>query len=385
VAKAAVLWLVLAFVAVAAPAGAAETSAVETPNDVARFLAGLAPAPDSPLAALTRDSAWQYHAHALDQAWSRLEELRLSKIRVWSAANLKDPQPTVLYMFSGPDYLYLDAFFQDRTTYVMSGLEPVGQIPAISPVRRSLAPALGGLRASVGSALNYSFFITKQMQSSLAGSRLNGVLPVLYMFLARSGRTIHEVTLIGVDKDGNVVAAGTKDAAQAVKITFSGREGRMQTLYYFQTDVSNGGLARTGFLKFCEQLGRADAFIKSASYLLHSDSFSTLRGYLLEHAAAVVQDDSGIPVRYFAAKDWKLQPFGTYLGPIPLFYGNYQRGLHDLFRKANAPRLDFGVGYRYRPQESNLLLAQRGVREGVSQETPRDTARDAAHEADHPK
>src|SRR6201999_885349 len=126
-----------------------------------------------------------------------------------------DPQPTVLYMFSGPDYLYVDAFFQDRTTYVLSGLEPIGQIPSITPAaRRALAPELAGLRASVGSALNYSFFITKQMKSSLAGSRLNGVLPVLYLFLARSGRTIHEVTLIGVDKEGAVVAAGTKDAAQ---------------------------------------------------------------------------------------------------------------------------------------------------------------------------
>ena len=43
-------------------------------------------------------------------------------------------------MFSGPDFLYVDAFFRNRTTYVLSGLEPVGQVPAITDAsRRSLA------------------------------------------------------------------------------------------------------------------------------------------------------------------------------------------------------------------------------------------------------
>jgi hypothetical protein len=366
-ARAGVLWLVVALAAMAPPAWASET-----PNDIARFLAGLEPAADSPLAPLARDRAWQQHAKSLNAAWSRLEEERLAKIRAWSTTHLTEPQPVVLYMFSGPDFLYVDAFFQDRSTYVLSGLEPVGQIPAITPaLRRSLAPALGGLRASVGSALNYSFFITQQMKSSLASSSLNGVLPVLYLFLARSGKTIHEATLIGVDKDGAVVAPGTRDAAQAVKIVFSGREGKMQTLYYFQTDLSDSGVKRSGFLKFCEQLGRADVFIKSASYLLHSDGFGMVRAFLLERAAAIVQDDSGIPVRYFAAQDWQLRPFGRYLGPIAVFPERYQKSLSEVYRRSNPPRLDFGVGYRWRPHESNLMLALRNATEGVAQEAAR--------------
>lgn len=362
-----------------APAWATEATkapeavkAVETPNDVARFLAGLEPSTGSPLAGLARDPAWQQHAKALDSAWSRLEETRLTKIRAWSAANLTAPQPTVLYMFSGPDYLYMDAFFHDRTTYVMSGLEPIGAIPSIASVpRKALSGALGGLRASVGTALNYSFFITAQMQRSLRTSNLNGVLPVLYLFLARSGKTIQDVSLLAVDKDGAVVAAGTKDATQGVKIVFTGREGKVQTIYYFQTDLSDGGVRRSGFLKFCEQFGKADVFIKSASYLLHSNNFAIVRAFLLERGAAVVQDDTGIPVRYFTTTDWRLQPFGRYLGPIAVFPGMFQKGLSDVFRKSNPPRLEFGVGYRWRPQESNLLLAVRSTPGGVAQETAR--------------
>jgi hypothetical protein len=378
-ANAGAVWLALVLLSAAMPAWAAEATkaaepakTAETPNDVARFLAGLEPSASSPLAPLARDAAWQSHAKSLDGAWSRLEEARLAKIRAWSAANLKEPQPVVLYMFSGPDFLYVDAFFSDRSTYVMSGLEPIGQIPTIeSAPRRSLGPALAGLRASVGTALNYSFFVTAHMRSSLAATRLNGVLPVLYLFLARSGKTINEVTLLGVDKEGAVVAAGTKDSTPGVKITFTGSGGKVQTVYYFQTDLSDGGVKRSGFLKFCAQFDRADVFIKSASYLLHSGGFAAVRAFLIERAAAVVQDDSGIPVRHFSAEDWRLQPFGRYLGPIAVFPGRYQRGLSDVFRRSNPPKLEFGVGYRWRPQESNLLLAVKSTREGVTQETAR--------------
>jgi hypothetical protein len=360
------LCLVLCLAAVAPPAWAAET-----PNDVARFLAGLPVAEDSPLAPLTKEAAWQHHARALDAAWSKVEQGRLSKIREWSSANLTKPQKTVLYMFSGPDFLYVNAFFPDRTTYVMAGLEPIGQIPSITPaLSRNYSVPLAGLRVAVGTALNISFFITKNMQSNLAQRSLRGVLPVLYLFLARAGKTITDVTLIAVDRDGKVVAAGTKDATQGVKITFKGQEGKEQTLYYFQTDLSNGGVARSGFLKFCEQLGIAEVFIKSASYLLHGGNFSAVRTFLLNRAATVVQDDSGIPVRFFSQPEWKLQPFGRYVGPISIFAGQYQRGLAELFRKMTPPPLQFGMGYRWRPHESNVLLASRTPRD-VASETPR--------------
>lgn len=349
-------YLMTVLVVTAAPSAWAVEGAKA--DDVARLLAGLEPSANSPLAPLTRDPAWQQHARSLNLAWASLEQRRLARIRAWSTANLTDPQPVVLYMFSGPDFLHVDAFFPNRTTYVLSGLEPVGQLPIITDAsRRSLAPALAGLRASLGSVLNYSFFITNQMRNNFRANRFRGVLPVLYLFLARSGKTIHEVTLIGVDIDGAVVPGGTRDAAQGVKIVFSGSDGRMQTLYYFQTDVSDRGLKTSGFLKFCEQLGNADGFIKSASYLLHAESFSMMRNFLLGRSFAMVQDDSGIPVRYFKSEEWRLRPFGRYMGPIGLFTSRYQSRLSDVYRRSNPPRLDFGVGYRWRPNESNLLLA----------------------------
>ncbi len=143
---------------------------------------------------------------------------------------------------------------------------------------------------------------------------------------------------------------------------FSGSDGKPQTLYYFRTDISDDGLKKSGFLKFAGNLGKGDSFIKSASYLPHADSFSKIREFLLSQSQALVQDDSGIPLRFFKPDEWRLRPFGHYLGPIGEFPGRYQKGLNDLFHKANAPRLDFGVGYRWRPNELNLLLAEKKAR-----------------------
>lgn len=357
----ATLVVALVFMLVAAAPGQATTTEAARPDDVAKILAGMQPAANSPLAPITREAVWQQHARALDQAYGRLDQQRIAKIRAWSAANVTDAKPVVLYMFSGPDFLHVDAFYPNRSVYVMSGLEPVGQIPEINAAtRRNLGAGLAGLRAAIGSVMNYSFFITQEMRHRLSGSSFRGVLPVLYLFMARAGKTVHEATLIGINKEGEVVAAGTPDSIPGVKIVFNaGGETPMQTLYYVQTDISDSGLRRTGFLKFCEKLGVGDGFIKSASYLLHSDSFSAIRAFLLDRTATMIQDDSGIPVRFFKADQWQLKPFGRYAGPIPIFSGRYQTALSEVFRKNKAPPIDFGVGYRWRPHESNLLMARR--------------------------
>ena len=339
------------------PGTAADSSA----DDNARILAGIEPRADSPLAGLTREAGWRQHARVFDAAWESLETRQLSKIRIWSTKNITRPQQTMLYMFSGPDFLYADAFFPNATTYVLSGLEPVGGVPDVSRLRRgSLSGALAHIRYSLGSVMNYSFFITKQMKGQLRSGELTGTLPLLYVFLARSGKTISDVSLVTLDKDGVELPARetlVTGAPSGVKIAFTGSDGKPRTLYYFSTDLSDGGVSASGFLKFCERLGAADNFIKSASYLLHSANFSKVRDFLLTQSATVLQDDSGIPVRYFAPDKWQLHPFGHYVGPIGIFAGRYQRQLSNIFHR--APPIDFGVGYRWRLRESNLLLAEK--------------------------
>jgi hypothetical protein len=142
-----------------------------------------------------------------------------------------------------------------------------------------------------------------------------------------------------------------------VRVTFTGKEGGEKTLYYFSTDLSNSGVKSSGFLKFCAELAPGNSLIKSASYLLHSGNFTTVRDFLLANSATIIQDDSGIPLAYYNSKRWRFFPFGRYAGPISEFSGRYQQSYAELFRRAQP--MDFGIGYRWRAYESNLLLSVR--------------------------
>jgi len=67
-----------------AAAGAARAADPVTADDTARFLAGMAPSPGSPLTPLTKDPAWQRHARFFDAAFGQLEQRQLAKIRSWA-------------------------------------------------------------------------------------------------------------------------------------------------------------------------------------------------------------------------------------------------------------------------------------------------------------
>src|SRR5690349_9912000 len=148
--------------AVVSGARAADTA---TADDTARFLAGLSPSEGSPLAPLTRDSAWQHHARFLDGAFAQLEQRQLSKVHAWAETNLAAPKPTMFYFFSGPDFLYANAFYSKATTYVMAALEPSGSVPDLTRMSRgSIDSALGNIEHSLATVMNFSFFITKHMR-----------------------------------------------------------------------------------------------------------------------------------------------------------------------------------------------------------------------------
>jgi hypothetical protein len=352
--------------AAAWPARAADTV---TADDTARFLAGMPQSADSPLAPLTQDPSWQRHARSFDNAFGQLEQRQLSKIRTWASENLAAPRPTMFYMFSGPDFLYADAFYSKATTYVLGALEPPGPVPDLSGLPRgAVDAALNHVEHSLGSVLSFSFFITKRMKTDLRASEVAGTLPVLYVFLARTGKTIRSVSLVAIDQNGTLHAADENAgprATRGARIIFAGSDGVERTLYYFSTDLSNSGVRASGFLKFCDTLSPGNSLIKSASYLMHSGNFSTVRGWLLANSATIIQDDSGIPLAYYDARKWRFFPFGRYAAPISKFPGRFQEQYAELF--ARAQPIDFGIGYRWRPHESNLLLS---VKTGPDETAP---------------
>jgi len=346
--------LLLSLLALGPHADAADPNADAT----AKFLAGL-PVNGTPLEAHSQDRGWAVHAADLDRAWKQLEAKQLSKIRAWAPQALggyyQDADP-LFYMFSGPDFLYANTFFPNASTYILCGIEPVGPIPDIDKVPRTVLPsALANLRKSLDSVLSWSFFITKNMKVDLRQKQLSGTLPVLYVFLARAGCTIDSVAPVALDKEGNFVPEG-KGTTPGVKIVFIGPSGRQQTLYYFTSDLADWAIkSRPNFGKFCEQQANGVTLLKAASYLMHSDNFSMVRGFLLTHSKVIVQDDSGIPIRFFTRDKWNVRYYGRYVGPI----GRFKQYPQPDLAKENATNtpLEFSFGYQWQPSRSSLIVA----------------------------
>jgi len=59
----------------------------------------------------------------------------------------------------------------------------------------------------MGSLFNFSFFITQKMKTQLREGPIYGTLPIFLVILARTGKTIREVNLVGLDEQGNIQTA----------------------------------------------------------------------------------------------------------------------------------------------------------------------------------
>jgi hypothetical protein len=315
-----------------------------TLDEGARFLAGLPV--EGALAPLTQSEIWRNHANALDEAWFKKEYFQLGPIRAWMAANANEyynSSNTMYYMFSGPDFLYAHAFFPNANTYILAGLEPVGQVPDLS----SLSPEIVGgglaaLRASMHTILQTHYFITKDMRTDLGHGSLGGTLPILYVFLARRGCTVLDTTYI-------------KSPAEGVKITFVSH-GPKQTLYYFKTDLSGG---KSNFLSWCAAQRPGLSLLKAASYLMHGEGFAGVRNFLLEHSRVIIQDDSGIPLRSFT-KSWKVDCYGRYVPHAEMFGKYRQPDLAAVYAKDPPPsELGFAFGYHWQQDRGLLMIATR--------------------------
>jgi len=336
------------------------------PNDVARFLAGMPVPENSPLAPLMRDPAWQAHAAFFEEQFSKLHARQLEKLHGWQQTSFPEslqPFPVVFYMFSGPDFLYVDQFFPRAQVYVLCGKEALGPPP--DPLRiANLSSALGNLENAMKSSLSTTYFITKDMKVDLHEQNLNGVLPILYTCIARADKSITNVSFGSLNSGGvfEEAALGRKGGSTSgVRIRYTDNQsGGAQTLYYFTTDISDSGIKATpGFLKFCQRLGTGPSFLKSPSYLLFESGFASIRNFILDHSNMIVQDDSGIPIAYFDPNKWTVRFFGAYLGPIDVFKQHYQPRLRELYQQGNPPPLDFGFGYRWNYKEANLFVATR--------------------------
>jgi len=338
------------------PAKAVPSELLDNINASAKGLAGLQ---SSGGWESTKD--WQHYKSEIDGKWSYLNRIRLNAMKSWGGSalgGLRGQTGSVFYPFSGPDTLYADTLFPDSKVLLMAGLEPVGTMPDLAKLQQDgkLGPYLDRVETSLFTILAASFFKTKDMKNDFNNELVDGLTPVIVVFLARQGYSIEDIQAVALDHEGNLHPRGEKSGAPGVQVTYGG--GR--TVLYFQADLGNDGLkSNPGFVRLMHRLAPGVTYLKAASYLLYEDYFSTIRDAILEDSVGVVEDDSGIPLKFFKEAHWEVIPYGDYTGPIGLFKERYQPDLTEFYKKTPHDQLAFGSGYKFAASVSSLLVAKK--------------------------
>lgn len=358
-------------------------------SDAARILAGEAPKAGV-LGKAAELPSVQRHRAAFERSWSQFEQSRLKptmKFAQEEIATQRQAEGPVFYPFSGPDAMYALSMFPGARSYVLAGLEPVGELPDLGVLSDAdFEASLVEVRRSLRSLRAFSFFRTKDMSAEFSKNQFSGVTPILLLFIARQGFAVQNVEQIILEPDARLSLTNpagllnlTPDRIPGLRISFvKAGDAQARTLYYFTADLSNEGVARAPqMLKWAANLAPKATYLKSASYLMHAAHFSQVRNFILARTELIVQDDSGIPVRFFSSNHWERTFYGAYEGPIRLFANRYQGDLREAYA-ASAKPLEFGIGYDHKARASNiqrfvrkrLALDDRMDRRGIQVATP---------------
>jgi len=343
-------------------------------NVTAQLLAGIEPPPGDPrIERLVASPQWQAHRDWLQSRWVKVKP-RLAAMARWRQESLPlddASRRTLIYPFSGPDFLNAHALFADHPHYVFFSRERPGSLPDIAALAEpQQVRMLEDTRAALQDIFERNYFITDYMTRQLTTPFDSGTVPVIAVMMALTGHRIESIEPLDpfpelTQEYSRPQARRPAKLLRGVQIRFApadGPAGSARTLEYYSLDATDRALR--WYPAFVEHVGRrqpATALLKSASYLLHDDQFSRVREMLLARTDVVVQDDTGIPLRHLAAAGWDVRLFGVYAPPIkPLAWGA-QPDLKVAFEAAGAvPPLDFPFGYHGKDGRSMLLLARRG-------------------------
>jgi len=352
-----------------------ENTNIDLPaNITALFLAGMDLPPDSNLEKLTQTAFYQSYKTEFAASWSRFQKPNLDRMSIWWNEKLaKNFNNNISYPFSGPDIMNVLAFFPDADNYILFGLEPVGTIPNLFAITDAeLTSGLKALRKSLNDILQINFFLTNNMAEDIKNNPFNGISALLMTLLAKCGYTVIDAKNVTIDSQSNLVSWEASDAEinwrnppasqriPGVEITFRKGNGKTQTVRYFNVNVADDYLSKRNqnFIPYFMKNVPYATMVKSASYLMHNDvRYTKIREAILNSSDFIIQDDSGIPLRYFTGNEWAVSLHGVYDEPIQLFKNRAQPDLKEAY-KSSTGVLPFSYGYGHRYKQ-NLLTASR--------------------------
>ena len=338
----------------------------------AQILAGISPVGGEPaLERLTKLDAFAEHQKWMAAQWGQVRG-RISAIQNWRSKEVKIPgatQKTLLYPFSGPDFLNAYALFPEHSQYIFFSLERPSSLPdleSVTPVQ--FGKLLEDVRNAFRDIFQRNYFITDYMNKQLTTPWIRGTVPVMATMMVLMNQRI--VRIEPVDFFPELTRAyEARDTVKHPRMIMRGTRivfasasgGAQQQLYYFSLDATDKALEfYPGFLEWVGQHRPASVLLKSASYLLHDNQFEKTRNMILAAADYVVQDDTGIPYRFLHQAPWQVRLYGRYNKPIKSLRYGYQADLEGAYKeKRELAELPFPFGYHWRGKQSGLMIANR--------------------------
>lgn len=340
----------------------------DTIHDVmARFIAGI------DLAGFHKgtqvDTAgWKAYAKGITENWDEMKKSRFDAMVKWVGDEVSpyiEDTMFLYYPFSGPDFLHAQYLFPEANDYLMLAKEGLGELPDMEKMEKAkLSSYLENINLFLRDIYKRSYFITGNMNDDMSSTSIKGILPIFYVFIARTGHEILDVERITLSPEGKIVMKGENKAKTALDgVRFYIRklgEVRVKQLIYFDCDVSDDGFVKTPeLLTYLKNLRNCNTFVKSASYLMHYGTFSEIRNNVLDRSVSILEDDTGIPYKYFKKDSWTFRLFGGYTKPISDFSENlWQKDLDAAYKDSTqyAGKLPFSLGYHWRVGEQNYML-----------------------------
>lgn len=338
-------------------------------DNVARHIAGIPISTESGLdTSLNNKKYWKEYSETIEKNWHKIDSTKISKMKDWSKQELSaEKSTTLLYPFSGADFMNAFTFFPEKENYILIGLEPEGTLPGFYTGAKvdSVSQYFNKIKKSLHAILNFSFFRTQSMSKDFKHEDLNGTIHLLLFFMKRTGNAIVDIKPISLNEGGSIVTYQSfeekqKTAAKnkGIEIQFTNASNQLKKLYYFSVNLDNTHLDKnTAFTNYANQHKDVTTYLKSASYLMHKDYFSSIRTLLLNNSKYLLEDDSGIPYKYFNDSIWTATLYGKYNGAISLFPNSFQKDLKQAYTDSlvSVKPLNFGIGYKYHVGESNLM------------------------------
>jgi APA family basic amino acid/polyamine antiporter len=298
----------------------------------------------------------------LNTDWNRHYEKTLAPMSTWVksevAPYLNKEHYSVFYPFSGPDIAFAGILYDNADNYILVGLEKAVSKESFIFSENNIDNFLAKTPEIFFYTSRLGFFRTKDMHRQFQDK---GLADVIIFYLKRINCKITNAKMGVWNATTGEIDEVTNGATPNVFIAdFELPNHKQSHIYYFSKDLSDEQMKKDP--KFFEWVAKKDnnmySFNKAASYLMHSANFSTIRSFLVSNSKFHIQDDTGVPYKYFVEASKKVTLYGVYNRLINLFEYAFQPDLKKSYDNLEKRPLPFSLGYNSAHGESNLQIAR---------------------------